>query len=219
MKYLIFLFVAISFCSSCSQKGYYDFHLVEVYKNDAPAPGKISIIKGPHHGHKYVYQGDSLSVEWYVSKHNYDLTLKNKSRHEIKIVWDSVVQITQKGEVEKLFPDESPFIDKDKSHTAVTVPVLKTHKNTLRLTSNVRFSDVHSYKYSETPHWEEWPIVMEAESRQERKAIASRTVNNIYKLKLPVLVNGQFTCYIFNFKVGRFIHCSTKTILNYDSNR
>ncbi|MEP7263611.1 MAG: hypothetical protein ABI772_03895 [Bacteroidota bacterium] len=220
MKYLLTLLIVygINFTAYSQRRGFYDFRLIEVYKNDSLSKEEIKSFVNKHKKVVYTYAEASFSINWYVSKHNYQFSLKNLSKEDITIVWDSVFQVTRGNTRERTFPLVGNYYNGARAFQSSVVAADSVHSNILHLVSKMNWnSGTYEGNFTVSPHWDESPLIPDADNKHELVAINAQYINSIFNIYMPLIINGVQQNFIFSFKVEKYTPLSkAKTYLWYN---
>jgi len=195
---LAILLIALFFNSCAFFK--VSMYTVGLAKVETPANAKIQygetkIVNIEEEGKsKYRYEDDFIEISWFVGSKQFYFDLKNKSNYSIKIPWDEVSYVNEKGTVMRLMHSGVKYIDRNASQPASIVP------------KNAAISDIllptdHIYYVSgEYGGWREKNLFPQYKTQEEAQysAIIGKTVRIVF----PLIIENITNEYIFEFVIN-----------------
>lgn len=173
----------------------------------------------PEPDNKYVYEDGLFSGVFYVTSSRINFTLRNKTDHSIKIVWDEAVFIEVDGQSGRVAHEGVKYTDRSASQPPSVIPGGTSLTDFVLPTNRVYYRQgSYSGYYSNPGGWEELDLVLLPESRQIAAndylaavaAFASEAKNNKGKrfgLLLPLEIEGVVNEYTFWFEIQKVLVC------------
>lgn len=190
-KQLLTLLLLLPFFAF-SQKGSYVLKLIKA-ENEGVSTGSIKIdsIKPSQ---LVIYVGiytDSLinaSFQW--SGSSIDFELSNKSKKNIKVIWNDAAYIDQNNNTGKVMHSGVKFIDRSGDQPSTTIISEAKISDLVTPTENVYFS---SGSYG---GWQKKPLFPSIGKKDERPLVGKKV-----KLLLPILYDSKQLDYVFTFEI------------------
>ena len=170
---------------SLKQKGRYHYILskIEKPKNSSIRYGEYQEIKTDDNVSKFLYEDNILSILWYGDKNQFVFSLKNKSNHSLKIIWDEAAFINNQNESSRVIHKGIRYIDANKSQASTIIPKGTELNDIIAPVDRIRFSD------------EYYLLEMVEGSFRYDPALEGKQV----KVLLPIEIQGVTNEYIFTF--------------------
>ena len=175
---------------SLKQKGRYHYILskIEKPKNSSIRYGEYQEIKTDDNVSKFLYEDNILSILWYGDKNQFVFSLKNKSNHSLKIIWDEAAFINNQNESSRVIHKGIRYIDANKSQASTIIPKGTELNDIIAPVDRIRFSD------------EYYLLEMVEGSFRYDPALEGKQV----KVLLPIEIQGVTNEYIFTFDMFSF---------------
>lgn len=172
---------------SLKQKGHYHYILskIEKPKNSSIRYGEHQEVKTDDNVSKYLYEDNVISILWYGDKTQFVFSLKNKSTHSLKIVWDEAAFINNKNESSRVIHKGVRYIDANKSQASTIIPKGTELNDIIAPVDRIRYID--EYFLVE---------MVEGGFRYDPSLEGAHV-----KVLLPIEIQGVINEYIFTFEM------------------
>lgn len=169
------------------QKGRYHYILskIEKPKNPSIRYGEHQEVKTDNNVSKYLYEDNVISILWYGDKTQFVFSLKNKSTHSLKIVWDEAAFINNKNESSRVIHKGVRYIDANKSQASTIIPKGTELNDIIAPVDRIRYID--EYFLVE---------MVEGGFRYDPSLEGAHV-----KVLLPIEIQGVINEYIFTFEM------------------
>lgn len=169
------------------QKGRYHYILskIEKPKNSSIRYGEHQEVKTDDNVSKYLYEDNVISILWYGDKTQFVFSLKNKSTHSLKIVWDEAAFINNKNESSRVIHKGVRYIDANKSQASTIIPKGTELNDIIAPVDRIRYID--EYFLVE---------MVEGGFRYDPSLEGAHV-----KVLLPIEIQGVINEYIFTFEM------------------
>ena len=204
MKKIIYTAIIATIFTSCTAyQGVYNVGLKEVERpqNVKEQYGESKIVNFQEEGKtKYSYEDDMIKIIWLPLSTQFGFTLKNKTDHSIKIIWDEAVYVDQNGSSERVMHSGVKYIDKSNPQPPTVVVKNANIDDMIVPTDNVYYT---SGQYG---GWRTKPMFPNIASTQdELNTLTQKYIGKEVKILLPLKIQETINEYIFTFKVEDFI--------------
>lgn len=201
----LFFAIAILSLTSCgiSMKWYYPTFSSELVSVESPVDakeqfGETKIITINEDGlTKYHYEDDWIDIIWYVTDKEFDFSLKNKSKHTLKINWDDISLVDIDGNVKRVMHSGVKYNNRNESQPATNIPRNATLTDNLTPTNNIGYIDGLGWKTTNL-------IPLKRQSTREDLAKYIKDYNSkdlTMSIMLPIEIESVQNDYVFVFAV------------------
>jgi hypothetical protein len=218
MRKFIYSFVSLIVCvlvCSCSnnyysleewklEKANYNFKLKSV---ESPEDAKIQygenkVATVTEDGiEKYMFMDNYLTVVWYVSTDRLFFTIKNHSKHSIKLNWDEISYVDCNGNVSRILHDGIKYSEaKTVSQPALVIPKNATITDVLIPVSNIKYVEAYAWKGWSTEKLIPWRI---GKTKEFTNTKASDYVGKEIIISMPIIIENVTNEYTFTFDVTK----------------
>ncbi len=195
--YLVSLFSVLTFgLISCAIPYYgpnykYIYSLVESSK-----PVDIGSTGAMH------FEDNTISIDFSVGRKQILFVLKNKSPNTIKINWDETLLI-KLGKTEKVMHAGVKYIDRNNAQPMSIIPSGTSHNDNFIPTENIYLREgLYSQYISYPSEWQEKDLFPSNYlNKPEIKELILAQDGNLFRVYMPIVVNGVQQEYNFNFKI------------------
>lgn len=206
-KTIIYLLLTI-FVSSCySYKGIYKVGLQEVERpeNVKERYGESKIVNFEEEGQtKYRYEDDMIEIVWVAVSTQFSFSLKNKTDHSIKIIWDEAVYVDENGSSGRVMHAGVKYTDRNASQPPTVIVKNAKIDDLVCPTDNVY------YVSGQYGGWHTKPLFPNSATTQEDlNKLTQASVGKVVQILLPLQIEETVNEYIFTFKVEEFIQSGT----------
>lgn len=212
--------ILVLFATGCAATGlssrtltaYYESALVQIDRPEATKEryGSVITIK-PKTGNKYVYEDGLFSGIFYTTASRINFTLKNKTEHSIKLVWDEAAFIEVDGQAGRVAHEGVKYSERNASQPPSIVPAGRSLSDFALPTNRIYYRKGHYSRYSSIPGgWKELPLVLPASQRVASgdSAAVEKFTSDVqmnkgkrYGLLVPLEIEGIVNEYTFWFEV------------------
>lgn len=204
MKKIIYTAIIAIVATSCmTHQGIYNVGLQEVERpeNVKERYGESKIINFEDEGKtKYSYEDDMIEIVWLPLSTQFGFTLKNKTDHSIKIIWDEAVYVNHNGSSGRVMHSGVKYIDRSNPQPPTVVVKNANIDDMILPTDNIYYV---SGKYG---GWRTKPLFPNRASNQEELTkLTQEYIGKEVKVLLPLEIQETINEYIFTFKVEDFI--------------
>lgn len=204
MKKIIYTAIIAIVATSCmTYQGIYNVGLQEVERpeNVKERYGESKIINFEDEGTtKYRYEDDMIEIIWLPLSTQFAFSLKNKTDHSIRIIWDEAVYVDQNGSSGRVMHSGIKYIDRSNPQPPTVVVKNANIDDMILPTDNVYYV---SGKYG---GWRTKPLFPNrAASQEELNKLTQEYIGKEVKVLLPLEIQETINEYIFTFKVEDFI--------------
>lgn len=194
------MLLAVTFIfSSCGSLFKVSDYSVGLSKVETPANAKIQygdtkIVNVEEEGKsKYRYEDDFIEITWFVGLKQFYFDLKNKSNYSIKIPWDDVSYVNEKGAVMRLMHNGVKYIDRNASQPASVIPKNASISDILLPTDNVYYTSGQYGGWSEKYLFPQY--------RTQEAAQKSEVIGKSVRIVFPIIIESVTNEYVFNFDI------------------
>lgn len=204
MKKLFYTFIITVLMTSCmSYRGFYNVGLknVERPENVKERYGESKIVNFKEEGKsKYSYEDKMIKVVWLPLSTQFSFTLKNKTDHSIKIIWDEAVYVDPNGKSGRVMHSGIKYIDRNNSQSPTVIVKNASIDDIIIPTDNVYFQ---SGQYG---GWRTKAMLpYKAQTQESLNALTKKYIGKEVKVLLPLEIEGTTNEYLFTFKIENFI--------------
>jgi hypothetical protein len=204
MKKIIYIaFIATMFTSCMTYQGFYNVGLQEVERpeNAKERYGESKIVNFEEEGKtKYSYEDDMIKIVWLPLSTQFGFTLKNKTDHSIKIIWDEAVYVDQNGSSGRVMHSGVKYIDRSNPQPPTVIVKNANIDDMIVPTDNIY------YVSGQYGGWRTKPMFPNRASTQEElNTLTQKYIGKEVKVLLPLKIQETINEYIFTFKVEDFI--------------
>ncbi len=198
MKRFILLAIATMILSSCGlfKVTTYSTSLVSVESpaNAKEKYGETKIVTTSENDiSKYTYEDDFISIVWYISRKQLNFVLTNKSGFSIKLPWDEMAYVNERGQSMRVIHQGVKLIDRNSSQAPTVVAKNASLDDLLIPSDNIYYV---SGKYG---GWEEKNLFPSYSSQEE--ANNSPALGKTVRVVFPIIIQDVTNEYIFEFSV------------------
>lgn len=156
--------------------------------------GETKIVNVEEEGQsKYQYEDDFIKINWYVGNKQFYFDLTNKSGYSMKIPWDDITYVNEKGQTMRVMHSGVKYVDRNASQPASVLPKNASLSDILLPTDNVYFV---SGQYG---GWREKSLFPNYQDQES--ANASPVLGKTVRVVFPILIQDVTNEYIFEFSV------------------
>lgn len=204
MKKIIYTMIIATMLTGCmTYQGFYNVGLQEVERpeNAKERYGESKIVNFEEEGKtKYSYEDDMIKIVWLPLSTQFGFTLKNKTDHSIKIIWDEAVYVDQNGSSGRVMHAGVKYTDRNNPQPPTVVVKKANIDDMIVPTDNVY------YVSGQYGGWRTKPMFPNRASTQEElNALTQKYIGKEVKVLLPLKIQETINEYIFTFKVEDFI--------------
>ena len=204
MKKIIYTMIIATMLTGCmTYQGFYNVGLQEVERpeNAKERYGESKIVNFEEEGKtKYSYEDDMIKIIWLPLSTQFGFTLKNKTDHSIKIIWDEAVYVDQNGSSGRVMHAGVKYTDRNNPQPPTVVVKKANIDDMIVPTDNVY------YVSGQYGGWRTKPMFPNRASTQEElNALTQKYIGKEVKVLLPLKIQETINEYIFTFKVEDFI--------------
>ena len=204
MKKIIYTMIIATMLTGCmTYQGFYNVGLQEVERpeNAKERYGESKIVNFEEEGKtKYSYEDDMIKIVWLPLSTQFGFTLKNKTDHSIKIIWDEAVYVDQNGSSGRVMHAGVKYTDRNNPQPPTVVVKKANIDDMIVPTDNVY------YVSGQYGGWITKPMFPNRASTQEElNALTQKYIGKEVKVLLPLKIQETINEYIFTFKVEDFI--------------
>lgn len=199
MKRLFFALSALLLMTSCGSMFKATSYGVSLASVESPADSKVQfgetkIVNVEEEGQsKYQYEDDFIKINWYVGNKQFYFDLTNKSGYSMKIPWDDITYVNEKGQTMRVMHSGVKYVDRNASQPASVLPKNASLSDILLPTDNVYFV---SGQYG---GWREKSLFPNYQDQES--ANASPVLGKTVRVVFPILIQDVTNEYIFEFSV------------------
>jgi len=204
MKKIIYTLFVVTMLTSCM--GYEGFYKIGLQKVERPEDakeryGESKIVNFEEEGKtKYSYEDDMIKIVWLPLSTQFRFTLKNKTEHSIKIIWDEAVYVNQNGSSGRVMHTGVKYIDRNNTQPPTVIVKNANIDDIIVPTDNVYYI---SGKWG---GWRTKPMfVNKASTQEELNTLTQQNIGKEVRILLPLKIQETINEYIFTFKVEDFI--------------
>jgi len=132
---------------------------------------------------KYTFEDDLIYSEWYLSYDSVHFSMKNKTKHSIKLMWDEAVLVDEFGGSQMIMHSGIKYTNRSDSQSPSIIVRGATISDLILPTSNVTFV---SGQYG---GW------------QTGRLLSKNASGKTIQILLPIKIENTVNEYIFKFKV------------------
>lgn len=200
--FILIIIILFSGCGFSRHRAVYDISLTEVERPlDAKQRyGESRIVRFEEEGKtRYSFEDNMIKIIWIPTSERFFFSLKNKTTHSIKIIWDETVYVDENGMSKRVMHSGIRYIDRNKSQPPTNIVRGATISDLIFPTDNVYF----------TSYWHKKPLfpnyIFSTEEKNgseellnKAKPLLGRSVQVLLPLQIEDVVNE----YIFAFKIN-----------------
>jgi len=197
MKNVFFVILISLLLSSC----YYGSYTIKLQQVERPENakerwGNSKIVNFEEEGEtKYSYEDDMIYIVWLPLSTQFSFTMKNKTNHSIKIIWDEAVYVDQNGSSGRVMHSGVKYIDRSNPQPPTIVVKNANISDMIVPVDNIYYSD----------GWNTIPLFPnQANSEEELQSKANKYIGKEVKILLPLKIEDTVNEYIFTFKIEDF---------------
>lgn len=202
MNFLIIAVFVLSTSSCLTYKGYYNVGLEEVDRpeNAKEQFGESKLVTFEEEGvSKYSYEDDLINIVWLPLTTQFSFTLKNKTDHSIKIIWDEAVYVNENGSTGKVMHSGVKYTDRNNPQPPTVVVKMAKVDDIVLPTENVY------YMSGQYGGWRTNPLFPnKAINQEELDVLTQKYINKTVSVLLPIQIEDTVNEYLFKFKVNSF---------------
>lgn len=204
MKRLILIILLPLLLSSCySYRGVYHVGLTEVEKpkDSTVRFGESTIVPVKDEtGTKYSYSDEAIEVVWLFLEDRIAFTITNKTDNSMKIVWDEVVFIDEKGQSNRVFHSGVKYIDRNSSQPPTVVVRGATVSDVIIPTDNAVYTSGQYGGWSVNPLFESRFMTQE-----EMSSVPPNYFGKKVQIYFPLEIEGVINEFVFIFEIEEFL--------------
>lgn len=199
MKRFILLAIASMILSSCGSLFKVTTYSTSLVSVESPANakeqyGETKIVTTSENDiSKYTYEDDFISIVWYISRKQLNFVLTNKSGFSIKLPWDEMAYVNERGQSMRVIHQGIKLIDRNSPQAPTVVAKNASLDDLLIPSDNIYFV---SGKYG---GWEEKTLFPSYSSQEE--ANNSPALGKTVRVVFPIIIQDVTNEYIFEFSV------------------
>lgn len=195
---LVFATLLLSSCGSLFKVTSYSTSLVSVEspENAKEKYGETKIVTNTSDDgiSKYTYEDDYINIMWYIGSKQLNFVLTNKSGFSIKLPWDEMAYVNEKGQSMRVIHSGVKLVDKNAPQAQSIVAKNATLDDILIPSDNIYYV---SGKYG---GWNEKYLFPSSYSTQE-EANNSPALGKTVRVVFPIIIQDVTNEYVFEFKV------------------
>jgi hypothetical protein len=167
----------------------------------------------PLSGDRYVFEDSLLSATLGVAKSRVNFSIRNKSDHSLKLVWDEAVFIETDGQTGRVAHSGVKYVDRNESQPSSVIPAGSSLSDFVLPTNRIYYREgIYRAYYSNPGGWEELPLVLPAmkqmspgDSAAARQFSRGANLNEgkRFGVVLPLEVDGALNEYTFWFEIRK----------------
>lgn len=197
------LILAVMMTSCMTYQGLYNVGLrnVERPENAKERYGDSKIVNFEEEGKtKYSYEDDMIKIVWLPLSTQFGFTLKNKTDHSIKIIWDEAVYVDPNGSSGRVMHAGVKYIDRNNPQPPTVVVKNANIDDMIVPTDNIY------YVSGQYGGWRTKPMFPNsANTQEELNTLTQQYVGKEVRVLLPLKIEETINEYIFTFRVEDFI--------------
>lgn len=197
------LIFAVMMTSCMTYQGFYKVGLqnVERPENAKERYGESKIVNFEEEGKtKYSYEDDMIKIVWLPLSTQFGFTLKNKTDHSIKIIWDEAVFVDPNGSSGRVMHAGVKYIDRNNPQPPTVIVKNASIDDMIVPTDNIY------YVSGQYGGWRTKPMLPNrANTQEELNTLTQQYIGKEVRVLLPLEIQGIVNEYIFTFKVEDFI--------------
>lgn len=200
MKRILFFAVVAFLATSCSTMFTTTTYRTSLVSVESPENAKvkygetkIATITGEDGLSKYSYEDDFISVIWFFGKEQISFTLKNKSGFSIKLPWDDMAYVNEKGESKRVIHSGVKLVDRNAAQATSVVAKNASIDDILIPTDNIY------YVSGQYGGWRYYPLFPRYSSQEE--ANSAGKVGQKVSILFPIIIQDVQNEYVFEFQI------------------
>jgi len=194
---LIFTFLLLIITACSTNNGFLKVSLkeVEVPENIKNRFGQSKIINFVKEDTlNYSFENDMIKVNWIPLQKQILFSLKNKTKHSLKIIWDQAVFVDINGLSHRLIHSSINFNNRNNPQPPTVVVKNSRVNEAIIPVNNVRF--VNSY-------WVKSNLI-KVNRKSNSEKILDNYIGKTIKILLPLEIQDTINEYIFTFEIYDF---------------
>jgi hypothetical protein len=196
MKKVLFSMAILCLVTSCAvtHGGYYDISLKEV--NCQNKRGGISGTRK--------YANDIIEIMWDISNTKLGFILKNKSKENIKVIWDEALFIDTDNSSNRIIHSGVKYADKENAQVPTVITSGSYIDDLVIPTKNIYYESFYN-TFSFSVGWREKTYLPMYDKNKNRLIKAGTNyVGQTFKIILPIQVSNTTYNHEFLFSIDNF---------------
>lgn len=194
---LVFATLLLSSCGSLFKVTSYSTSLVSVEspENAKEKYGETKIVTNTSDDgiSKYTYEDDYINIMWYIGYKQLNFVLTNKSGFSIKLPWDEMAYVNEKGQSMRVIHSGVKLVDKNAPQAQSIVAKNATLEDILMPSDNIY------YVSGQYGGWNERSLFPTYSTQED--ANNSPALGKTVRVVFPIIIQDVTNEYVFEFKV------------------